>query len=73
MRDDDNEELDYSITASFDPAILPPPDDANADFDLFSDYSKLEELRMSLEDKFGTDNFIKIYRVLEGELQSKGL
>lgn len=29
------------MTASFDPAILPPPDDANADFDLFSDYSKL--------------------------------
>ncbi len=41
MRDDDNEELDYSMTASFDPAILPPPEDANADFDLFSDYSKL--------------------------------
>lgn len=43
MRDDDNEELDYSITASFDAALQPPPvENDNADFDLFSDYSKLE-------------------------------
>lgn len=52
---------------------MAPVDNDNADFDLFSDYSKLEELRMSLEDKFGTSQFIKIYRVLENELQKKGL
>ncbi len=39
LRDDDNEELDYSITASFDTPLPSPAD--NADFDLFSDYSKL--------------------------------
>lgn len=66
VREDDAEELDYSITASFDNIKLPQEvvDAENADFDYFSSYSKLEELRICLEDKFGTDNFIKIYRAL---------
>lgn len=33
----------------------------------------MEELRINLEDKFGTDQFIQIYRILEGELQTRGL
>jgi hypothetical protein len=52
FRDDDHEELQYSITGSFE---LKAPCEDQADFDLFSDYSKLEELRINLEDKFGTD------------------
>lgn len=39
-------------------------DATNADFDYFSNYSKLEDLRMGLEDTFGTDNFVRIYRTL---------
>lgn len=75
VREDDAEELDYSITASFDNVKSPEDvvDVGNADFDYFSDYSKLEQLRICLEDKFGTDNFIKIYRALEDELQRKTL
>lgn len=43
MREDDGEELDYSITASFDNAKSAEEvvDVGNADFDYFSDYSKL--------------------------------
>lgn len=74
VRDDDNEDLDYSMTGSFEPlGGQPAVSPENADFDYFSDYSKLEELRMNLEEKFGTDTFISIYRALENELQSKGL
>lgn len=43
VREDDAEEFDYSITASFD-AIKPPSQEVNAenaDFDYFSSYSKL--------------------------------
>jgi len=68
VRDDDNDEFDYSITASFDGALLPKKEEINtddADLDYFSSYEKLESLRICLEDKFGTDNFIKIYRTIE--------
>lgn len=43
------------------------------DFDYFSNYSKLETLRINLEELFGTTNFITLYRVLEKELDEKGL
>lgn len=39
--------------------------DEPADFDYFCDFSKLETLRMSLEEAFGTENFISIYRIIE--------
>ena len=48
VRDDDQEELSYSMTGSFEPIVEPEVSPENADFDYFSDYSKLEELRMSL-------------------------
>jgi hypothetical protein len=37
--------------------------DVNLEY--FSDYNKLESLRMTLEDVFGTENFIKVYRIIE--------
>ena len=73
---EDCQEFDYSITASFDGVKLKPEEEINvenADLDYFSSYSKLQDLRICLEDKFGTDNFIKIYRALQKELEMKGL
>ena len=55
VREDDNEELDYSITGSF--MDLKQKDKEikdDADLDYFSSYDKLEELKIILEDKFGT-------------------
>jgi hypothetical protein len=39
----------------------------------FSDYSKLEELRIQLEDAFGLEEFIKLYRLLEEQMNENGL
>ena len=66
LREDDNETFEYSMTGSFENIVQPADINVeNADFDYFSNYSKLQDLRMGLEDKFGTDNFIRIYRTLE--------
>ena len=63
------------MTASFDNVGLKEEaiNTDDADLDYFSSYEKLESLRICLEDKFGTDIFIKIYRALEQELQEKSL
>ena len=39
----------------------------------FSDHSKLEDLKITLENAFGLDNFIGIYRVIEKEMEREGL
>lgn len=43
------------------------------DLDYFSNYSKLETLRMQLEEAFGLENFIRLYRYIEKQVMEKGL
>ena len=77
FRDDD--ELQFSLTAE--PAALKKGGDEGAeemdmeevDLDYFSNYSKLETLRMQLEEAFGLDNFIRLYRYIEKQVSEKGL
>ena len=39
----------------------------------FSDYSELESLRSSLEDVFGTEDFVRAYRIIEREFETRGV
>lgn len=39
----------------------------------FSNFSKLETLRIRLEEAFGLDNFIRLYRYLEAKVNEQGL
>lgn len=48
-------------------------DTEEVDLDYFSNYSKLETLRIQLEEAFGLDNFIRLYRYIEKQVSEKGL
>lgn len=48
-------------------------DSEDVDLEYFSNFSKLETLRMQLEEAFGLDNFIRLYRYLEAQVNEYGL
>jgi hypothetical protein len=48
-------------------------DTEDVDLDYFSNYSKLETLRIQLEEALGLDNFISLYRYIEKQVSEKGL
>ena len=75
FRDEDQEELNFSLTHPVSPASEQTikMSEEPVDLDYFSDYSKLETLRMQLQQVFGTDTFIGIYRTIEKEINQKGL
>lgn len=66
MRKDDQEEPEKA--SEFHRATIYSQEDANLEY--FSDYNKLESLRMTLQDVFGTQNFVKVYRIIEKEFDA---
>ena len=70
MRDDDLEsvcnsnsqvDLEYSMSQN------------NLALECFGDHSKLEDLKITLEEAFGVDNFIAAYRRVERLIELNGL
>jgi hypothetical protein len=68
FRDDDEFELSLTVEPKKDEM-----DTEEVDLDYFSNYSKLETLRIQLEEAFGLDNFIRLYRYIEKQVSEKGL
>ena len=68
FRDDDEFELSLTVEPKKDEM-----DTEEVDLDYFSNYSKLETLRIQLEEAFGLDNFIRLYRYIEKQVSDKGL
>ena len=68
FRDDDEFELSLTVEPKKDEM-----DTEEVDLDYFSNYSKLETLRIQLEEAFSLDNFIRLYRYIEKQVSEKGL
>lgn len=73
FRDDDIFELSLTVEPGQKKDDQEEMDTEGVDLDYFSNYSKLETLRIQLEETFGLDNFIKLYRLIEKEVSEKGL
>lgn len=69
FRDDDEFELSLTVEPKREDEL----DTEEVDLDYFSNYSKLETLRIQLEEAFGLDNFIRLYRYIEKQVSEKGL